>query len=223
MLGVAVSTAIPAVGAICRPFAEAGVGAIATQSWVNPYLAIDGLKLLRQGLSAQEALDRLLSADADRDLRQLAIVDSRGGSAAFSGSKCTTWFGHITGDGYSVQGNMLVSKDTIDCMVQAFESNAADDLPERLMKTLEAGQDAGGDKRGRQSASLYVVKSEEYAYVDLRADEHPQPVAELRRIFEIAKVQVLPFVESMPTRESPLGTMNQPLMEFILRPPSQRS
>ena len=221
MLGVAVSTAIPAVGAIC-PFAEANVGAIATQSWVNPYLAIDGLKLLRQGLSAQETLDRLMAMDADRDLRQLGIVDSKGRSAAFSGSKCTTWFGHVTGNGYSVQGNMLVSRETVAAMVQAFESSESDDLPERLMKTLEAGQASGGDKRGRQSASLYVVKSEEYAYVDLRVDENAEPVRELRRIFDIAKVQLLPFIETMPTREFPLGRMNPSLMEFLLRPPSER-
>ena len=149
MLGVAVSTAVPGVGGIC-PFVKPGVGAVATQSWVNPYLGIDGLKLLEQGKTAQEALDTLIAADPGRDVRQLGIVDAAGRSAAWSGAQCTNWFGHITGPDFSVQGNMLVGERTIQAMAEAFTASAGLTLPERLMAVLEAGQSAGGDKRGRQ-------------------------------------------------------------------------
>ena len=222
MLGVAVSTAVPGVGGLC-PFAKPGAGAIATQSWVNPYLGLDGLRLLEQGLDAQETLDQLLAEDPGRDVRQIGIVDRDGGSVAFSGADCTPWFGHLTGDEYAVQGNMLVGEDTIRAMAEAFEANPDDDLPERLVKTLEAGQAAGGDKRGRQSAALYVVKTEEYGYVDLRVDEHPEPVAELRRVWEVAREQLLPFMDMLPSRADPMGRQDEEVIEMILRPPAERS
>src|SRR5258708_25567235 len=130
MLGVAVSTAVPGVGGIC-PFIKPAVGAISTQSWVNPYLGIDGLKLLEQGRSAQEALDALVQADPGRDVRQLGIVDAKGGSAAWSGPKCTDWFGHLTGPDFSVQGNMLLGERTIEAMAEAFTGTAGLTLAER--------------------------------------------------------------------------------------------
>lgn len=221
MLGVAVSTAVPGVGGLC-PFAKANVGAIATQSWVNPYLGLDGLRLLEQGLDAQATLDRLLAEDPGRDDRQLGIVDRDGSSAAFSGDDCTGWFGHRTGRDYAVQGNMLVGEETIAEMERAFVESADDDLSERLMKALEAGQAAGGDKRGRQSAALYVVKSEEFAYVNLRVDEHAEPVGELRRVFEVSKQQLMPFMDMLPSRDNPLGRENPDVTEMILRPPAER-
>ena len=156
MLGVAVSTAVPGVGGIC-PFVRAGVGAVSTQSWVNPYLGIDGIRLLAEGLSAEAALDRLIAGDPGRDVRQVGLVDRNGQSAAWSGKDCTAWFGHITGADFAVQGNMLVGEPTIAAMAEAFENAAALELPERLLMVLEAGQAAGGDKRGRQSAALKVV------------------------------------------------------------------
>ena len=206
-LGVAVSTAVPAVGMLC-PFARPGVGAIATQAFVNPYLGADGLDLLAQGLSAQETLDRLVAGDPGREVRQLGIVDAQGRSAAFSGRACTGWFGHRTGEDFSAQGNILVGEETIAAMAAAFAAHADEDLPERLLRALEAGQAAGGDKRGRQSAALYVVDRETaYAYVDLRVDEHPDPVAELRRVFEVVKERQLSFINRLPTRDNPLGGM----------------
>jgi uncharacterized Ntn-hydrolase superfamily protein len=221
MLGVAVSTAVPGVGGLC-PFAKAGVGAIATQSWVNPYLGLDGIALLEQGLDARQVLDRLLADDPGREDRQLGIVDRNGQSAAFSGRDCTGWFGHRTGPDYAVQGNMLVGEETITAMEQAFGESSDHDLPERLVRVLEAGQAAGGDKRGRQSAALYVVKTEDFAYVNLRVDEHPDPVRELRRVFEISKQQLLPFMDMLPSRDNPLGTENEAVTEMILRPPAER-
>jgi len=182
-LGVAVSTAIPAVGAI-NPFARSRVGAIATQAWSNPYLGIDGLCLLAQGLSAAEVLAQLLQADVDKQRRQLSIVDAHGGVAAFTGNKVQPWKGHREGKGYVVAGNFLVSGETIQAMAETFEM-AEGSLGERLLVALEAGQAVGGDRRGKVSAALLVVRDEEYPHIDLRVDEHPEPVKELRRIFDI--------------------------------------
>lgn len=221
MLGVAVSTAVPGVGGIC-PFVEPGVGAISTQSWVNPYLGIDGLKLLKDGKTAQQALDILMKEDPGRDVRQIGIVDAAGRSAAWSGQSCTAWFGHVTGPDYSVQGNMLVGEPTISAMASAFEASAPLSLPERLVVVLEAGQKAGGDKRGRQSAALLVYSTESYPYLSLRVDEHAYPVAELRRIFEVARQQLLPFVDGMPSRKNPLGALPKEITDMLMTPPPFR-
>lgn len=221
MLGVAVSTAVPAVGAIC-PFVKPGVGAIATQSWVNPYLGLDGLTLLEEGKSAQETLDALVDSDPGRDVRQLGIVDSAGRSAAYTGSSCVDWAGHSVGDGFSVQGNMLVGPATVEKMAEAAEGSRALDLPERLMLVLEAGQAAGGDKRGKQSAALKIFNVEAYPWLDLRVDEHRNPVAELRRILGVARHQLLPFVDGMPTRENPLGGIPSEVTDMLMTPPPFR-
>lgn len=221
MLGVAVSTAVPGVGGIC-PFVEPGVGAISTQSWVNPYLGIDGLNLLKGGKTAQQALDILMKEDPGRDVRQIGIVDAAGRSAAWSGQSCTAWFGHVTGPDFSVQGNMLVGEATISAMASAFEASAPLGLPERLVLVLEAGQKAGGDKRGRQSAALLVYKTEAYPYLSLRVDEHAYPVAELRRVFEVARQQLLPFVDGMPSRKNPLGGLPKEITDMLMTPPPFR-
>jgi uncharacterized Ntn-hydrolase superfamily protein len=221
MLGVAVSTAVPAVGGICV-FIKPGAGAVATQSWVNPYLGIDGLRLLESGLTAEEALSRLIGDDPGRTDRQLGVVDRNGGSAAYTGKTCVDWAGHIIGDGFTVQGNMLIGAATIDKMAEAFRSSDAYTLPERLMLSLEAAQATGGDKRGKQSAALKVYKNEEYPYLDIRVDEHRNPVAELRRVFEIAKQQLLPFVDGMPSRNNPLGGIPTEVTKMLMTPPPYR-
>lgn len=221
MLGVAVSTAVPGVGGIC-PFVRPGAGAISTQSWVNPYLGIDGLALLAEGLTAQQTLDKLMAQDPGREVRQIGIVDASGDSAAWSGSECTAWFGHLNGPDFAVQGNMLVGEATIQAMSDCFGRTAALELPERLVAALEAGQAAGGDKRGRQSAALLVYRREEYPYLSLRVDDHSYPVAELRRIFEVARHQLLPFVDGMPTRESPMGDLPKPVTDMLMTPPPFR-
>jgi uncharacterized Ntn-hydrolase superfamily protein len=216
MLGVAISTRVPAVGAVC-PFARAGVGAISTQAWTNPLLGVDGLDLLEQGNSAEVTLQKLLDADPDPEMRQVIAVDKEGRSAAHTGSEADPWKGHRTGDGYAVAGNMLVGEETITAMAEAFEASADEPLSERLLRALESGQAAGGDKRGRQSAALFVVKSESYPYLDLRVDEHPDPVAELRRVYEVAKRELLPFVEAMPTRDNPKGNFGEELKGRMLQ------
>jgi len=221
MLGVAVSTAVPAVGSLC-PYVLPGVGAVSTQSWVNPYLAIEALDLMRGGLPAAEALDRVLARDDAADLRQVGIVDARGRASAWTGSQCTPWCGHRIGDGFAVQGNMLVGEETLTAMVRVFEDAAALDLAERMMLALEAGQAAGGDKRGKQSASIRIFGAEDYPWLDLRVDEHPYPVAELRRILCIARLQLLPFTEGMPRRGAPAGALPEATAQMLLRPPPSR-
>ena len=221
MFGVAVSTAVPGVGSLC-PFARAGVGAVATQSWVNPYLGIDGLQLLAQGQSAPAVLERLLAKDPGRDVRQVGIVDKNGTSASWSGPECVPWFGGVTGPDFAAQGNMLVGEETVRTMAEAFQGAGSLELPERLLVALEAGQAAGGDKRGRQSAALLVVHTEEYPYCELRVDEHRYPVAELRRVFEVARHQLLPFVRGLPTRRTPLGGIGADVQSMLLTPPPYR-
>lgn len=221
MLGVAVSTAVPGVGGIC-PFIAPNVGAVSTQSWVNPYLGIDGVGLMAKGMSAKAALKKLIADDPGRDVRQVGLVDKTGQSAAHTGKNCVPWAGHITGKNFAVQGNMLVGEPTVRAMAEAFARTMDLTLPERLMTVLEAGQAAGGDKRGRQSAALKVYRTEEFPYLDLRVDEHRHPVAELRRVFEVARHQLLPFVDGMPSRKNPLGDLPDAVAKTLLQPPPFR-
>jgi uncharacterized Ntn-hydrolase superfamily protein len=188
--GVAVQSKFLAVGSLC-PFAEPDVGAIATQSFVNPRYGPDGLGLLRQGLSADEVVERLTAADDGRDQRQLGVVDAQGRAATFTGDQCFDWAGGRTGDGYAAQGNILVSEATVDALAETFEQSAGRPLALRLLGCMDAAQAAGGDRRGQQSASLIVVEKDAgYAglsdiVVDLRVDDHERPLEELRRIFGI--------------------------------------
>jgi uncharacterized Ntn-hydrolase superfamily protein len=188
LFGVAVSTAVPCVGAAV-PHVKTGVGAIATQASTNVRLGIDGLRLLELGLSPEAALTSLLAEDAQADVRQAAGIDTQGRVFAYSGAGCVGWYGHRSGENYSVQGNMLVGKETVDAMAEAFE-RATGHLAMRLLEALEAGQAAGGDKRGRESAALLVPApggAERWEGVDLRVDEHADPVVELRRIFDLLR------------------------------------
>ena len=185
--GVATQSKFLGVGSVV-PWAVPGVGAIATQAYANPRYGPDGLELLREGLSADEAIERLTSADDGRNHRQLGIVDAQGRSASYTGAECMDWAGGRTGDGYAAQGNILVSAETVDAIAETFEgSNGA--LAERLLDCLDAAQAAGGDRRGQQSAALLVVEKDGgYAglsdeVVDLRVDEHERPLEELRRIY----------------------------------------
>jgi uncharacterized Ntn-hydrolase superfamily protein len=187
-LGVCTSSAAPAVRSRV-PHVEKGVGAIATQANTNILYGIDGLKLLKRGLSPQIALRTMLKEDPDRETRQVIIIDKQGRTAAFTGKETIDWKGHLIGKNYVVAGNMLVGSKVIEAMAQAFEGSDGE-LAERLMKALEAGQEAGGDKRGKTSAALLVLSKEQKEtrpLIDLRVDEHPDPVNELRRIFENSK------------------------------------
>lgn len=220
-LGVAVSTADVGAGRLVT-WARAGVGAVATQSWPSLYLAIDALRYMGEGLPAPEAVGRALADDPGRAVRQLGAVDAEGRSATFSGDECTTWYGGIGGPNFATQGNMLIRGETISAMASSFLETDAHDLAERLVRALEAGQAAGGDKRGRQCAALLVVDREEYPLWDLRVDEHANPVPELRRIFEVARTDLLPFVQGLPTRENPMGDLSDAFIEMNMLPPPQR-
>lgn len=184
--GVAVESKFLAVGSIV-PWAEPEVGAVATQAYANPCYGPEGLALLRQGLTAEEVVKRLTEADDGRDERQLGVVDAAGGAATFTGSGCNAWAGGRSGAGYAAQGNILVSAETVDALAEAFEA-ATGSLAERLLEALAAGQAAGGDSRGQQSAALLVVRRDGgYAglsdiVVDLRVDDHETPIEELRRL-----------------------------------------
>ncbi len=215
MFGVAASTRLPAVGVLV-PYARAGVGAIATQARTNPLLGYDGLDLLQRGYDAEETLKILLGSDPEPDKRQVGIVDSQGRSAAHTGAEADPWRGHVTGDGYAVTGNLVAGEEVILAMAVAFEASEGATLPERLVRALEAGQAAGGDKRGKQSAAITTMKDQPYPYVDLRVDEHPDPIAELRRIYEVFKVQMLPFVEALPTRGNPKGDFGEEIRGSLL-------
>ena len=184
-LGVCVSTAVPAVGNRV-PHVDAGVGAIATQAKTNIFYGTNGLKLLKAGLSPQAALEAMLNEDPDRESRQVIIIDSEGRTAAFTGKENIGWKGHLVGKDYVVAGNMLVSSQVIEAMAQTFE-NSEGELAERLLKALEAGQEAGGDKRGRMSAALMIASQQQIKtrpILDLKVDGHHDPVKELKRIFK---------------------------------------
>jgi len=187
--GVAVASKFPAVGAVV-PWAQAGVGAVATQSFANTSFGPRGLALMGTGLSAQETLERLLEDDPDKELRQVGLVDAKGGSATFSGNGCFEWAGGIAGKGYAIQGNILAGVKVVPAMEKAF-LKAEGSLPARLHAALLAGDRAGGDKRGRQSAAIYVVKPKGgYGgfidrWIDYRVDDHEDPVPRLGELLEM--------------------------------------
>jgi uncharacterized Ntn-hydrolase superfamily protein len=188
-LGVAVTSKFPAVGNGV-PWARAGVGAVATQAAANLSFGEGGLDWMARGASAEEALRKVIEADPGREERQVGMVDARGNAATFTGKNCFSWAGGRTGKHYAAQGNILVGRETIEAMSRAFEQTRGE-LPDRLVAALSAGQAAGGDRRGRESAALLVVrKGAGYGgrgdrWVDLRVDDHPDPVRELRRLLAV--------------------------------------
>jgi uncharacterized Ntn-hydrolase superfamily protein len=188
--GVAVQSKFLAVGSAV-PAAEPEVGAIATQAWANLAYRPQGLALLREGYSAEDVARTLVGADEEREQRQLGVVDARGRAATYTGSECLEWAGGTTGPGYAAQGNILVSEATVEALASSFERSAGQPLAERLLACLAAGEAAGGDRRGRQSAALLVVRKDggyggtSDVVAGLRVDDHPQPIEELERIYRI--------------------------------------
>lgn len=215
MFGVAVSSKFLGVGAVCS-HARAGVGAVATQALINPYLGIQALDLLAQGQTAEEAMQQALAGDEGRDMRQLIVIGQNGQSAGFTGSGPLMWRGHLTDSNYAVAGNILAGEQVVQSMAETFENNPDDELPERLLKVLEAGQAAGGDRRGKQSACLYVVAKEDYGYVDLRVDEHADPIAELRRVYQVAQRELFPFRHMFSTKSNPAGAWDKKEIKQIV-------
>ncbi|WP_096201596.1 DUF1028 domain-containing protein [Bacillus sp. FJAT-45350] len=198
-LGVAVASKFLSVGSVV-PWAKAGVGAVATQSWANPAYGSRGLELMEQGKTAEETLKIITSEDENETVRQVGLVDAQGNSATFTGSECYSWAGGINGPNFACQGNILVDEKTVQAMANIFQKSKGD-LATRLTKALLAGDAAGGDSRGKQSAALLVVKEKGgYAgfndrYIDLRVDDHTEPVKELERILQLHQLY---FKKSSP-------------------------
>lgn len=217
--GVAVASKFPAVGAVV-PYAQAAVGAVATQSFANTSFGPRGLELMASGRSADEALKQLLQDDADRETRQVGLVDSKGGAATFTGSGCFSWAGGIAGKGYAIQGNILASGKVIPAMEKAF-LKAKGNLPARLLSALLAGDRAGGDRRGRQSAAIYVVKPNGgYGgyldrWLDYRVDDHEDPVPRLAELLELHELYFgkSPESERMPIKGRVLGRLTTMLKQ----------
>jgi uncharacterized Ntn-hydrolase superfamily protein len=198
-LGVAVQSKFLAVGSVV-PWASAGIGAVATQAMANYNYGPNGLELMARGKTADETIEELISVDEDREHRQIGVVDARGRAATFTGSECFEWAGGVTGDNYAAQGNILVGGGTVEAMARAYEETGGD-LAARLLSALDAGQAAGGDSRGKQSAALLVVREgggyggDNDRVVDLRVDDHPEPIRELIRIRDL---HTLYFGETRP-------------------------
>jgi uncharacterized Ntn-hydrolase superfamily protein len=209
-LGVACAARFVAVGAVV-PWARAGVGAIATQSWANTGYGPEGLALLGGGTPARQTLDRLVLGDKGREHRQVGVVDARGRAATFTGARCAPWAGGTTGDRFACQGSLLVGEQVVAAMADAFR-RATGDLVDRLLTALIAGDVSGGDRRGRQAAAILVVRERagygkrNDRYVDLRVDDHPQAVSELARLFSIYDRDVLVRNDQLLRATPPLVT-----------------
>ena len=203
--GIAVQSKFLGVGAVV-PWARAGAGAVATQSYANTSYGPKALELMEQGMSAQETLEILLTEDPEKEMRQVGLIDAKGNSATFTGNQCYDWAGGVSGTHFAAQGNILVDEKTVNAMVRVFTETKGT-LAERLLGALDAGQESGGDSRGKQSAALYVVKEKggyggfNDRYVDLRVDDHPDPIKELIRIYQL---QQLYFAPSKPERVAPI-------------------
>jgi len=209
--GVAIATRFFAVGALC-PHAESGVGALSTQALVNPHYGVQGLTLLREGLPAEAVVRRLVAPDEGREQRQLHVIDAAGRIAQHTGRSCIDWCGAIAGEGFSVAGNMLAGPRVIEETARAFEQQTGL-FAERLLAALEAGEAAGGDKRGKQSAALLIHSTEAYPQLSLRVDDHGEPLAELRRLYEKAHERFIPFMACGPSKARPWGLLDRQAIE----------
>jgi uncharacterized Ntn-hydrolase superfamily protein len=209
--GVAVATRFFAVGALC-PHAESSVGALCTQALINPYYGSQGLDLLRAGIAAPDVVRQLAAPDEGREHRQLHVIDDEGRIGQHTGAKCVDWCGATGGDGFSVAGNMLVGPRVIEETAWAFKASTKP-FAERLIEAMEAGEVAGGDKRGRQSAALVIWTTEEYPAVSLRVDDHEDPLRELARLESVGRERLFHYVKFMPSRENPHGTLDRAVIE----------
>ncbi len=210
--GVAVASRFFAVGALC-PHARSHIGALATQALVNPTYAAPALAGMAQGIAPSLLVEQLTALDEGRDHRQLHLIDSHGRVAAYTGASCIDWCGHMTGNGYSVAGNMLAGQQVIEATVQGYLANDGIPFAERLIAALQAGEAAGGDKRGKQAAALLVYTTEDYCALDLRVDDHPEPIQELQRLYQKSLERYQPFTACLPSRQRPAGITDRALIE----------
>jgi len=210
--GVAVASKFFAVGALC-PYAQSGVGALATQALVNPLLAAPALAGMAEQRLPAELLVDLLAADAGSAHRQCHMIDALGRGAAHTGAECVDWCGHTLRDGFSVAGNMLAGPQVIEATAESYAANTSLPFAERLITALAAGEAAGGDKRGKQAAALIVFNGQDYPALDIRVDDHAEPIMELQRLYAVSLQRFQPFVTCLPSREHPAGTTDRQQIE----------
>ena len=211
-LGVAVASKFFAVGALC-PAVRSGKGALSTQALMNPLYARDGIRALEAGLAPSDIVKRLTDADEGREVRQFHVIDAAGRTAAHTGCNCIDWCGHRAGDGFSVAGNMLAGPQVVEATARAYEAASAMPFAQRLMTAMEAGEAAGGDKRGKQGAALLIHTTEDYPFLDFRVDDHPEPLKELRRLFGVSLERFQPFMSCLPSNARPAGITDRALIE----------
>jgi uncharacterized Ntn-hydrolase superfamily protein len=210
--GIAVATKFFAVGARV-PHVAAGVGAVATQALATQFYGTEGLRLLKSGSAPDEVIARLTAGDAGREHRQVHVMGRDGRIAAHTGAECIDWCGHLQGEGFSLAGNMLAGGRVLDDTAAAYRANAALPFPRRLIAALKAGEAAGGDKRGKQSAALVIYSEEEWADLDLRVDDHVDPLAELERLERVSRERFVHFRRFMPSRRNPSGVTDRALID----------
>ena len=210
--GIAVATKFFAVGARV-PFIAAGVGAIATQALINPFYGSKGLQLLRGGMSAESTVKTLVADDAGRDHRQVHVLDASGRIAAHTGSACIDWNGHLASDTFSVAGNMLAGAQVLEATAAAYVASATLPFPRRLISAMRGGEAAGGDKRGKQSAALVIYGEDEWSDLDLRVDDHPEPLGELERLEGVSRERWAIFRRFLPSRRDPVGVTDRTVIE----------
>lgn len=213
--GIAVATKFFAVGARV-PFIAAGVGAIATQALINPFYGVDGLKLLKQGIAPDEVIRRLIAQDEGHDHRQVHMMDRDGRVAGYTGRACVDWCGHIHGENYSLAGNMLAGPRVLDDTAAAYASHANLPFPQRLIAAMQAGEAAGGDKRGKQSAALIIYGEEGWSDLDLRVDDHADPLGELARLEDVSRERFVHFRPFMPNRRNRVGITDRRIIDAAI-------
>jgi uncharacterized Ntn-hydrolase superfamily protein len=211
-IGIAVATRFFAVGARV-PHIAAGIGGIATQALVNPYYGIDGIKLLREGREPRDIVETLIAADSGHQSRQLHIMDAGGRVAAFTGRDCVDWCGHIEGKGFSIAGNMLAGARVLDDTGKTYIAGEHLPFAQRLIAAMRAGEAAGGDKRGKQSAALLIYGTEEWSDLNLRVDDHTDPLTELERLEAVSRERWVHFRKYLPTRKNPAGVTDRAIID----------
>jgi uncharacterized Ntn-hydrolase superfamily protein len=207
-LAIAVATRFFAVGSLV-PHIRGGIGAVATQAFVSPLYGIDGVAMLAAGQAPDEIIRTLTARDEGREQRQFHLIDAKGNNAAFTGAKCIDWAGHLIDENVSVAGNMLAGPQVIAETLSTFRKTKGKPLAERLLEAMRAGEDAGGDKRGKQSAALVIHRDQDYAWLNIRVDDSADPLTELERLYAVAQERYLYFAETMATRQNPDGMIDR--------------
>jgi len=214
--GIAIASRFFAVGMLC-PHTRSGVGAVATQALVNPHYGPKGLDLMQGGVLPSSVIQKILAEDEGGNHRQVHLINAQGKVAAHTGSACIDWCGHLAGDGFSVAGNMLTGPEVIQATAEKFLKEKNLTFAERLISALHAGEAAGGDKRGKQAAALRIHATEEYPSLDIRVDDHEDPIVELKRLYAKSRERFQPFATCLPSRARPAGITDRAVIEATVQ------